>query len=570
MNTPHDPTDDIIELTEIVEEGTPAGAGLDFAMDKAVDARSLDAELDDLLRDTGSALKRGPGEQPGMDFPSLSDGIPDMSPQSAPAAAGPQAGLTDLDDLFDSLQLDDTDEVQTSLDMLLDEKSQQRTAGTDIPPVDDSIDLDLDIPGMDDEDATPDLLELTDEILADIPETVLVPTGEAASPRSPEPLTLPSPEGLDLDLEAAPTPPEAPAASQPQRIPAEIPAAPEQMPTRPGDGVVSQAEFEILSARLDALEARPEPALDVRPEQVLAALPGSPEELPLTRNLRDGILHSVDDKLAATAKAEELASLRLLAEDTAARIAALEARPEPTPGISPELVLAAMPDSPEELPLTRNLRDVILQSMDAKFASAAAEVSGLRQMTEDLVGRISAAEAKPEPSLEIRPEQVLAALPDSADGLPLTRSLREEILQHVETKASTEALGRMQRAMEALQNQVDAMPEMLAKLASTSAPALQELESGLGALQTLVKGLEQGIDGIRAAMAGKDAAMAELRAGEERLREEVEALAARMESQPDARALRSELEAHIRQQVPAAVARVIREEIQALLKEMGS
>jgi len=565
MNTPLDPTDDILELTDIVEEGTPEAPNLDFAMDRAVDARSLDEELDNLLRDTDPTLKDVRADEKGTNFDTLLAESRQVPPRPAAQPASPQADLSDLDDLFGAIHLDDANETQNSLDMLLDEKSQGQAA--DFPATEEIIDLDLEVPGLDADDSTPDLLELTDELLADIPETVLVPPADSLTPKADEAPIFPSPEGLELDIEAAAplfvkTPEFEPEPEQPRIAEPDQPAP-----------SISQAELEILSARLDALEARPAP--EIKPDQVLGALPGSPDDLPLTRTLREDILQTLEERLAAASPASELAQLRQLASDLSARIAAVEAKPEQQADIRPEQVLAALPDSPDDLPLARALREGILQSVEDRLAAAApiSELAGLRQAAVDLSARIAAVEAQPAPAVEISPEQVLGALPDSPEALPLARALREEILATVEAKSALmvqpEETAKLQQDILAMQNQIDAMPEILAKLASTTAPALQELESGLGALRTMAQGLEKSLADVQAAMARKDADLANLREGEERLREEIEALAARMDAMPASETLKADLEAHVRQQVPAAVGRIIREEIQALLKELG-
>jgi hypothetical protein len=512
MNTPHDPTDDILELTDIVEEGAPGDTGLDFAMDRAVDARSLDEELDDLLRDADASLKAAPPQPQAPPFvrPPQADPVPAAGTQS------PQADLSDLDDLFGPLH--DDAEPQTTLDMLLDEQSQSQAPVTAVASDDDTIDLDLDVPGLDTDDASPDLLELTDELLADIPDTVLVPPADTLAPEAAEPFTLTAPEGLGLDLDTAEPQLKTPAAPLPEPEPVQTvatataesvmvePAAAESVEPEPAGPAVSQAEFEILSSRLDALEARPEPIAEIGPELILAALPASADDLPLARGLRESILRTVEERLASAAPATGL----------------------------------------EEL---------------------------LRK-TEDLASRMDAVESRPEPRIDVTSEQVLAALPASAADLPLARSLRDEILGHVDAKispmAAADAVDGLRRTVEAMQNQVDAMPDILAKLATAATPALQELENGLSALQTTVQGLEQGMASVRTALDQRDAGLAEMREDQERLREEIEALATRLETAPDATAIKADAEAYIREQVPAVVGRIIREEIQALIKELGA
>jgi predicted RNA-binding Zn ribbon-like protein len=582
MNTPHDPTDDILELTDIVEEGAPGDTGLDFAMDRAVDARSLDEELDDLLRDADASLKAAPPQPQAPPFvrPPQADPVPAAGTQS------PQADLSDLDDLFGPLH--DDAEPQTTLDMLLDEQSQSQAPVAAVASDDDTIDLDLDVPGLDTDDASPDLLELTDELLADIPDTVLVPPADTLAPEAAEPFTLTAPEGLGLDLDTAEPQLKTPAAPLPEPEPEQTvatvtaesvmvePAAAESVEPEPAGPAVSQAEFEILSSRLDALEARPEPIAEIGPELILAALPASADDLPLARGLRESILRTVEERLASAAPATGLEELLRKTEDLASRMDAVESRPEPRIDVTSEQVLAALPASADDLPLARGLRESILRTVEERLASAA-PATGLEELlrkTEDLASRMDAVESRPEPRIDVTSEQVLAALPASADDLPLARSLRDEILGHVDAKispmAAADAVDGLRRTVEAMQNQVDAMPDILAKLATAATPALQELENGLSALQTTVQGLEQGMASVRTALDQRDAGLAEMREDQERLREEIEALATRLETAPDATAIKADAEAYIREQVPAVVGRIIREEIQALIKELGA
>jgi chromosome segregation ATPase len=237
-------------------------------------------------------------------------------------------------------------------------------------------------------------------------------------------------------------------------------------------------------------------------------------------------------------------------------------------------VLAALPTSPEELPLAQALREEIMLAVDAKLSSLPAppELDEVRQMAAAAAARLDALENAPAPEVGISPEQVLAALPTSPEELPLAQALRSELLERIDAglsaRASTEAVEELRRHMETAQEQLDAMPETLARLAASTTPALQELEHGVSSLGTLVQELRQGLDGMKEALAEKDAAIAAMREEGEWMREEIDALNARLDTLPDATVLKNEMEEHVRQQVPATVARVIRKEIQALLKEM--
>ena len=82
MTTSTNPTDDIIELTDIVEDGLPLDKSFeDFATDKAVDAKTLDQELDDLLRDAESKPKPVQKSEDEIDLDILFDEPKDARPK---------------------------------------------------------------------------------------------------------------------------------------------------------------------------------------------------------------------------------------------------------------------------------------------------------------------------------------------------------------------------------------------------------------------------------------------------------------------------------------------------------
>jgi uncharacterized coiled-coil protein SlyX len=505
MNTRHDTADDIIDLTDIVEEGTPADSNLDFAMDEAVDASSLDKELDDLLQGGVSATTASAGDEPGMDLGGLFDEDLDSQPTPAPetpkSIAAPVGDLSDLDDLFDSLHAGPEDEGPSSLDLLLNETSHgKKDSPSPAPQLDDTIDLDLDVPELGAEGAT-GLLELTDELLADIPETVLVPPAGSHGKPFDEISTFPSPEAPDLEIDSQRAEDE----HSPATTTVDEPESAAQAQDVFEEESLSQAAFEILSARIDALEAKPEAVAEIRPEQVLAALPQSPDGLPLAQGLRADILQAVEAKIAGLPTLSDIKALQQNAAENLWRIEALEARPAPVPEIRPEQVLAAMPLSPEDLPLAGALRTEILEMVETKVA--------------DL--------------------------------------------------ATAESVSELQQTLDGLQGQLDSLSETLAAAEASPAPDVREVESAVASLNGGIRDLKQHIDGMQAAMAERDAIISELREALERLQEELEALSARLDARPDAAAIKAELEEYVGQQVPTAVARIIREEIQALLKEMG-
>ena len=589
MTTSTNLTDDIIELTDIVEEGLPLDKSFeDFATDKAVDAKTLDQELDDLLRDAESKPKpvQKTGDEIELDilFDEPKDARPKVQSSAQPSVQsfGPEVDMSDLDDLFDSLHIGDKDVAEdTALDVILDgDSTQSETLPSEKFSAAESIDLDL--PGMDGEDTPSDIHDLTEELLADIPETVQTQASSEPIQESASTGLLPTPEDLELELtdqlfvkapeQEQPVSPVAVAEEEALPSSSMQPAA-EQIPVPE----ISAAEIDCLKARLDALEARPEPTLDIKPEQLLALLPQSPQELPLAQALREDILHAVDNKLSAQDKSSELDGLRQLLENAASRIDALEARPEPTFDIKPEQLLALLPQSPQELPLAQTLREDILLAVDNKLSAQdqSSELEGLRQLLENAASRIDALETRPEPALNLEAEQVLALLPQSHRDLPLAQALREDILDHVESKiadlAASASVDGLQESVNALQSQLDSMPDIQAALAtSLPASALQEMETELSAMRTLIQRQELALTGLQEALQGKDATIATLREREDQMRQELDALAVQVNNTPTADALKTELQEYVKQQVPSAAAKIIREEIQTLLREMGS
>ncbi|MDY0225791.1 MAG: hypothetical protein RBR38_03060 [Desulfomicrobium apsheronum] len=561
MTTSTNPTDDIIELTEIVEEGIPLDKKFeDFAMDKAVDAKSLDKELDDLLRD--AEPKSAPAEETGdeIDLDILFDEpAPALSRPQVPAAPtkaqAPEPGMdiSDLDDLFDSLGIGENDTEDTALDIILDgDMPEPKQKGDETFYPSDSIDLELEIPGMKSDEKTASIQDLTDDLLTDIPETVLLESTDKPEPLAPEepvkaaaetgpaeePAEAPviqletplgdEPELAELD-EPAPLEPakeQAPSALSPTET------APEAASARLADEpTVSSAELEIISARLDALESRPEAAPPASPEEFLAFLPQSPKDLPLAEALRREILAHVEATVAELASSASVDGLQ-------ESVNALQSQVESIPDIHAELA--------------KTLPASAMQKIEA-------DLDELRSLVQN----------REEPG----PEQILALLPQSPKDLPLAEALRQEILEHVEARvaelASSANVDGLQESVNALQSQVESIPDIHAELAKTlPASAMQKMEAELEDLRALVRGQEETLSALQKTLSDKDAAMAALGDEANRLRAELDALAAKDAATPDLDAIRSGLQEYVQQQMPAAAAKIIREEIQALRQEM--
>ena len=564
MTTSTNPADDIIELTEIVEEGIPLNTKFeDFAMDKAVDAKSLDKELDDLLREPEPRSGATEVTDDEIDLDILFD-----EPAPAAEAKTPQADagmdMSDIDNLFDSLGIGEKEDGETALDIILDgdipELPEKKDAETFYPS--ESIDLELDLPAAEGEEGGKAIHDLTEELLADIPETVLLhspeETGAAApqresAPEEPDhesaasdakllPATGPEPEILELDApveeevepEFAQSPrdedqPEAPVAHE--DVLPEQPLPPTEQAV-PQDAPLSRAALEIISARLDALETRPEPAQTLDAEEILALLPLSPQDVPLTRTLRQEIIDHLESRISELATSASVGGLQK-------SVNALQGQVE------------ALPDIQEEL--SKRLPESLIRKLES-------DLEELRARVDD----------RP----DIQPEQIMAILPQAPQGWPVAQALRQEIVDHVESRiselASSSSVDGLQESVNALQSQVEALPDIRSELAKApSASGVQKMEEELEELKILVRNQEDALARLRQTLTDKETAIEALTAESGSLREELAALADRVGAAPAADEVKGELREYVRQQVPLAAAKVIREEIQSLLKELG-
>lgn len=465
MTQSTNPTDDIIELTEIVEEGIPLDQTFeDFAMDKAVDSKSLDQELDDLLRDAGPQPKIRPKAEDDIDLdilfdePALAASQPE-TPAAKPLSSAPGVDMAGLDDLFDSLGLGENDNGETALDMIIDaEIPQSDKPGTKTFYPSDSIDLELELPGLESGDKTTTVQNLADELLADIPEAPLLqspesPAAEPSAPTPPAPLVQPAPEDPDEDVgilelteehveepafaaedaspvatdpappaadledapqEAAPEPP-LPAAHDPETVA----PAPQAAQTAEAEAI-SHAELEIISSRLDALESRPQAAPELSSAEVLALIPSAPEDLPVALNLRREILEQVDARLAQLAAGSGLDGLQ-------ESVNALHQKVEALPDIRAELSQAASSASVQDMAAQ-------LRELQTALADQQATIATLRQTLADKDAAIESLTAE---GKALRQE--LAALTAQVSGAPAAEALKEELRQYVQQQVPVAA-----------------------------------------------------------------------------------------------------------------------------------
>lgn len=263
MTTPHlpvDEIDDIIELTEIIEEGTPPAA-LPIAADKAVDAKSLDDELDALLSDAAPLGAQDLSDTDDLDLDALFAAEAAAATRPAPstqdAAPSPAShdmdlaslgeDLSDLDQLFDALKNAPDDATEhNALDALLlgdgpeDSGVTPDASKTSANALPDDLDIDLALPGLEEPPTpantaspAPEIAELND-LLDDLPMPEITPSDIAPAPAASKPENMLHAEdtlaediladdlGSDLDLPGLLDP--VPSLAEPAQAPARLPS----------------------------------------------------------------------------------------------------------------------------------------------------------------------------------------------------------------------------------------------------------------------------------------------------------------------------------------------------------
>ncbi len=552
MSTRTNPADEIIELTEIVEEEMPVDVNPAPPAANADDA-ILDLELDDLLREDAPPAQ-GAERGKDLDMEALFGSQPASGAGQTEAsmdlgASSLDNDLADLEDLFESLKTTPVQDAPTALDEFLgtvpEFEEAPKTAAQPVPVASPAnLGLDLDLPGLDAKhEAEVQPLDLSEDLvleLTDIAETP-VETNEISSP--PDSVSTAAPESTERDAMPAP----APVFEAPSSTPAPRAVAPE----------MAQAGLEVLTTRLDALEAK---AASAQPDidRILAALPAELERLPFALPLCETILAEVDTKLAAQGSGPDMTAVRhdvaaleakLAAMDqtcavddlrqglTAAteRLTALEARPMPEP-MSTEQILAAIPTDPDHLPATASLRQGIA-ALEAKLAAMdqTSAVDALRQGLTAATERLTALEARPMPE-PMSTEQILAAIPTDPDQLPATASLRQDIAA---LEAKFAAMDQTS-AVDDLRQDLTAAAERLSALEARPMPEPMSAELILAAIPTdpdhlpATASLRQDIAALETKLAAMDqtSAVDELRQDLTAATERLRALEARPMPEP--------------------------------------
>ncbi|NLW82608.1 MAG: hypothetical protein GXY42_13205 [Desulfovibrionales bacterium] len=679
MTSSANPADNIIELTDIVEEGVPLDPGFDdFPVNTAVDARSLDQELDDLLRDADLIPKKGKsGEEIILDLDSMlaepvtMPPVRDSDALTEPASAQLQTDISDLDDLFESLQAGSEPELETTLDTFLTGDRPEPVLPSQPAGPDSSLSE-----TMLESDGEP--LDLTDELLDDIPEEIqsaassvqddtlaeldaladLARTdmslmGEGVAPETASGSTTLPAEAVRPDMPAAydhaePNGPSQTAAALTEMeglAPADLGlelAIPDMVsdfgPTGSGVSVPAQDENPIIDsqpAETTPDAAKPAPILepadlglgldipDLDSGDPMAAMQDATRDLlavaplafqtgePQFQAHQTSATYSAMQQIAATGLDKEpfLAKLDLLNS----RLDALESwKAQAATDVSPERILAALPDNTAQIPFALALRNEIQESLRAELATSKSEIQALhaqmqknadfrltvqpslaeldslknavhlletrlsepqpeiealQQFQDATSERISSLEARLQHTPALTPQQIMAALPDTPEQVPFALALRNEMMETMEKRLSVarpEEIEPLRQALGTVQGQIEALQDALTT--PQAAIPVQEIESEIGILRKLTQRQEARIIDLQETLKAKDEEILKLQENEELLRQKVDELVERVYGE----GLKAELQEYVERQIPAAAAKIIRAEIAALLREMGA
>jgi len=604
--------DDIIDLTDLVEEGAPGGkpAGGESPADM-----SFEQELEDLFGDAEPAAPKNAEAEAalpdddlidleGMD---LAEGEATETPPASQAAADDLVDLTGLD--FDSPEPDKTpatapaahdadDDIMDLAGLGLDEPAAsptgtepQASATTPEAAADDSIDLtDLDFdtpaapsetPAVPEDDTTSpvDLADLhlpelepqpglddvsaMDALLGELPEESPPPAApddaldvaELADLPALEEPTEPVPVPDASEAVAVPTPP--PVTVAPTASAIDLDALDKLILTAKGPEPEPEPEqpgadvLATLTARLDTLEA----GLAGLAEQ-LRALPEAPTGAQLAETLADRLEATLDSRLDALRL--ELAPAETPETETpdlealrAELLAAIEAAKPDRDSLVQDLRAALTPDF-------ETLRQGFPQTGD--FVGQAEMATALAATRDELLAKLS----------EATPDRT-ALLDDFAELLETRLAALRQDLPGPDTYVTPKGLA------DALTGLRESLSVDMASVLRTAKQAARDEASAMGdALASRIEALETDrLDPDALAEQVREALLPSMSSGEAALDTAKQALAGLAErittgDFEDAMAkLRSDLAQEILRGVPKAAAAVIREEIAALVKELG-
>lgn len=541
MTTPKAPLEDIIELTEVVEEGIALDPKSDdFPKDKPVGAKSLDLELelDEILfQHTTSTTTPVSPRTP-------TSGTPTIEQTTSPTWVDLEEEILtddlDLDDVFQALQLDADVPLDSSsaLDLLLEDNTSPITNSSKQDVITQKNDM-----------AGPLLSEPEDDLLSHsldvLSESTIIPAQESEEDNVETPTPLPTSQAYPQSI----------AEQENQKI---------------QDGVMAQGQESPVA---------------------------EPKQTHETQEVREQLLKELEFRLEALPDKKDVESLSQMLETTQKRVHALENTPAPVVEVTTEQFLAAIPQNPDQLPFVQTLRSAILNELDGKLHALPPRevIEDLLQQVGNAQERLLTLENKPDPVVEINTNQILSALPQTTEHIPFAQSFHNEILNDVEERFHGLMVEKQEQIRDELVTSID---QKLLDIPSAS--SMSDLTQSVHSLQTVitdlsdtqtktkdlgtqVQALETELETLRNTLEQQEAARTVLQEKNETqlqeilklkeelhlVREEMSGLVSSTLFTEHMTALKEELHNYIQTQIPANAAKIIREEIENLVQNMS-
>lgn len=541
MTTPKAPLEDIIELTEVVEEGIALDPKSDdFPKDKPVGAKSLDLELelDEILfQHTTSTTTPVSPRTP-------TSGTPTIEQTTSPTWVDLEEEILtddlDLDDVFHALQSDADVPLDSSsaLDLLLEDNTSPITNSSKQDVITQKNDM-----------ADPLLSEPEDDLLSHsldvLSKSTTIPAQESEEDNVETPTPLPTSQAYPQSI----------AEQENQKI---------------QDGVMAQGQESPVA---------------------------EPKQTHETQEVREQLLKELEFRLEALPDKKDVESLTQMLETIQKRVHALENTPAPVVEVTTEQFLAAIPQNPDQLPFVQTLRSAILNELDGKLHALPPRevIEDLLQQVGNAQERLLTLENKPDPVVEINTNQILSALPQTTEHIPFAQSFHNEILNDVEERFHGLMVEKQEQIRDELVTSID---QKLLDIPSAS--SMSDLTQSVHSLQavitdlsgnqaqtkdlgTQVQALETELETLRNTLEQQEAARTVLQEKNETqlqeilklkeelrlVREEMSGLVSSTLFTEHMTALKEELHNYIQTQIPANAAKIIREEIENLVQNMS-
>ena len=541
MTTPKAPLEDIIELTEVVEEGIALDPKSDdFPKDKPVGAKSLDLELelDEILfQHTTSTTTPVSPRTP-------TSGTPTIEQTTSPTWVDLEEEILtddlDLDDVFQALQSDADVPLDSSsaLDLLLEDNTSPITNSSKQDVITQKNDM-----------ADPLLSEPEDDLLSHsldvLSKSTTIPAQESEEDNVETPTPLPTSQAYPQSI----------AEQENQKI---------------QDGVMAQGQESPVA---------------------------EPKQTHETQEVREQLLKELEFRLEALPDKKDVESLTQMLETIQKRVHALENTPAHVVEVTTEQFLAAIPQNPDQLPFVQTLRSAILNELDGKLHALPPRevIEDLLQQVGNAQERLLTLENKPDPVVEINTNQILSALPQTTEHIPFAQSFHNEILNDVEERFHGLMVEKQEQIRDELVTSID---QKLLDIPSAS--SMSDLTQSVHSLQTVitdlsgnqaqtkdlgtqVQALETELETLRNTLEQQEAARTVLQEKNETqlqeilklkeelrlVREEMSGLVSSTLFTEHMTALKEELHNYIQTQIPANAAKIIREEIENLVQNMS-